>query len=72
MKVVSDAKLKAFTSRFIGTMRPVLVEHTLKGDTLGGFTDNYLRVTLPAEYAAHAGSVIEAEIKDIDADATIE
>lgn len=72
MKIVSDAKLREFTSRFIGTTRPVLVEHTLKGSTMGGFTDNYLRVTLPAEYAAKAGSVVNVEIKDIDADATIE
>lgn len=46
---ISDRKLKAFTDSFIGTVRPVLVEHRAKGDTMGGFTDNYLRVSLPAE-----------------------
>lgn len=46
---ISDRKLKGFTDSFIGTVRPVLVEHRAKGDTMGGFTDNYLRVSLPAD-----------------------
>lgn len=46
---ISDRKLKEFTDGFIGTVRPVLVEHCAKGDTMGGFTDNYLRVSLPAD-----------------------
>ncbi len=46
---ISDRKLKEFTDSFIGTVRPVLVEHRAKGDTMGGFTDNYLRVSLPAD-----------------------
>ena len=46
---ISDRKLKEFTDSFIGTVRPVLVEHRAKGDTMGGFTDNYLQVSLPAD-----------------------
>lgn len=46
---ISDRKIKEFTDSFIGTVRPVLVEHRAKGDTMGGFTDNYLRVSLPAD-----------------------
>lgn len=46
---ISDRKLKEFTDSFIGTVRPVLVEHRAKGDSMGGFTDNYLRVSLPAD-----------------------
>lgn len=46
---ISDRKLKEFIDSFIGTVRPVLVEHRAKGDTMGGFTDNYLRVSLPAD-----------------------
>ena len=46
---ISDRKRKEFTDSFIGTVRPVLVEHRAKGDTMGGFTDNYLRVSLPAD-----------------------
>lgn len=47
---ISEKKLKDFTDRFIGTVRPVLVEHRAKGDTMGGLTDNYLRVVLPVDH----------------------
>lgn len=47
MLAVSDAKLRDFSARYIGTVRPVLLEHGKDGKDLAGFTDNYLRVNLP-------------------------
>lgn len=44
MHEVSARKHAAFASRFLGTVRPVLLEHSVDGKPLGGFTDNYLRV----------------------------
>ena len=41
---VSHAHTRAFYNRYIGTVRPVLLEHGKKG-VLGGFTDNYIRVS---------------------------
>lgn len=41
---ISERKLADFTARFIGTTRPVLVEHMRHDGTMSGFTDNYLRV----------------------------
>ena len=41
---VSHAHTRAFYNKYIGTVRPVLLEHGKKG-VLGGFTDNYIRVT---------------------------
>lgn len=46
---LSERKLRGFTDRFIGSVRPVLVEHRAKGESMSGFTDNYLRVSLPAD-----------------------
>ncbi|MCC8175742.1 MAG: tRNA (N(6)-L-threonylcarbamoyladenosine(37)-C(2))-methylthiotransferase MtaB [Bacteroidales bacterium] len=43
---LSDRKLQAFTRQFIGTVRPALLEHAAPGEPLGGFTDNYLRVSV--------------------------
>lgn len=43
---VSRAKHAAFASRFIGSVRPVLVERSHPGRHSGGFTDNYLRVEI--------------------------
>ena len=44
---LSEEKTKAFYESFIGTVRPVLLEHAPKGRPMHGFTDNYIRVELP-------------------------
>ena len=49
MMALSDKKLDAFTRRYLGTARPVLFEHTTDGGTMKGFTDNYLRIEVPAD-----------------------
>lgn len=48
MLAVSDAKLRDFSMRYAGSVRPVLLEHSRPGQPLGGFTDNYLRVAVDA------------------------
>lgn len=48
MIALSDAKLAAFTRQFIGTSRKVLLEHSAEGMPMGGFTDNYIRVSVDA------------------------
>ncbi len=49
MIALSERKLEDFSKCFIGAVRPVLVEHREKGGVMSGFTDNYLRVQLPAD-----------------------
>lgn len=44
MIALSDRKLEMFSRRFDGKVRPVLLEHQATDGTMGGFTDNYLRV----------------------------
>ena len=44
MTAISAAKHEAFAQRFLGSVRPVLLEHSRKESLMGGFTDNYLRV----------------------------
>ncbi len=46
---LSEKKLETFCSRFIGSIRPVLLEHRNKKGVMSGFTDNYLRVQVPAD-----------------------
>ncbi|MDE6277615.1 MAG: tRNA (N(6)-L-threonylcarbamoyladenosine(37)-C(2))-methylthiotransferase MtaB [Muribaculaceae bacterium] len=48
MIAVSAVKHEAFARRFLGTVRPVLLEHRAKGRRMSGFTDNYLRVEVDA------------------------
>lgn len=44
MLALSERKLHDFSSRFVGTTRPVLLEHPRRGHPMSGFTDNYLKV----------------------------
>ncbi len=46
---LSDHKLKAFYERYLGTVRPVLLEHSRKRGMQSGFTDNYIKVEVAAE-----------------------
>lgn len=46
---LSDRKLKAFMSKFAGTVRPVLFEQPQEDMPMHGFTDNYIRVEVPYE-----------------------
>lgn len=39
----------AFTEPFLGTIRPVLVEYSHDTEIMTGFTDNYIKVTLPKD-----------------------
>lgn len=68
MMEVSERKLADFRGRFIGTERPVLVEHSLTH----GFTDNYLRVNLPAGCGtALANTVARVRLVAPDADGAV-
>lgn len=49
MIAISERKLDAFASQFVGDVRPVLVEHRDKDGMMSGFTDNYIRVQIPAD-----------------------
>lgn len=65
---ISERKLAGFTSRFVGTCRPVLVEHTRREGMLSGFTDNYLRVAVP-QNTATPNTVVDVLIKDYNPEA---
>lgn len=41
---ISDQKLHTFYNRYIGEVRPVLLEHSRKKNVMYGFADNYIRV----------------------------
>lgn len=47
LTTLSNLKLGEFARDFLGTIRPVLLEHTRPGQPMAGFTDNYLKVRIP-------------------------
>lgn len=59
---VSERKLAAFTERFIGSIRPVLVEHPRAIGSSEGFTDNYLRIVLPTPRPDLANTIAPVRI----------
>ena len=44
---LSERLLTSFYERFVGQVRPVLIEHIRKAGCVHGFTDNYIRVEIP-------------------------
>lgn len=47
---LSERKFDDFAARYVGQIRPVLVEHRRPGaDHMSGFTDNYLKVNMPLD-----------------------
>lgn len=59
---LSDRKLNDFAARFVGSVRPVLLEHLNEADgTMAGFTDNYLRVYVAAD-AALEGRIVDVRL----------
>lgn len=74
---VSEAHTRAFYNKYIGTVRPVLLEHGKRGGTMGGFTDNYIRVTtsVPSAFTRRGeapgdNQIVDVRLGDWNADGT--
>jgi threonylcarbamoyladenosine tRNA methylthiotransferase MtaB len=66
---LSDEKLRNFYGKFIGQVRPVLCEHSHGRSFMHGFTDNYIRVELPADEALD-NAIVQVLLGDFNADAS--
>ena len=64
MMAVSEKKLTDFTSKYLDTTRGVLIEHPRQDGSMGGFTDNYLRVELVEPVVELAGKVAPVRLFD--------
>lgn len=62
---MSEEKLRGFASRFIGSVRPVLVEHARPDGKMLGLTDNYLRVEIDREDSL-ANTVVPVRLVSIE------
>ena len=58
---VSAGKLAGFSGRFTGSVSPVLLEHSHANGHIGGFTDNYLRVSVDAPASAD-NSIVDVRL----------
>ncbi|MBR6170576.1 MAG: tRNA (N(6)-L-threonylcarbamoyladenosine(37)-C(2))-methylthiotransferase MtaB [Bacteroidaceae bacterium] len=56
---LSQKKLRGFYDRFVGQMRPVLLEHSRTKGIMHGFTDNYIKV------AVHTANELDNQIVNV-------
>lgn len=52
LRGLSEMKRRAFYQAHLGTERPVLFEHHRETSLLSGFTDNYIKIEIPATQGA--------------------
>lgn len=62
MLALSEKKLADFSRRFIGTVRPVLMEHPNSRHPMTGFTDNYLKVTVEGAPMKLDNTIVDVRI----------
>ncbi len=69
MLALSTKKLDNFSRRFVGTIRPVLIERPKDSLNVGGFTDNYLRIVAEVspdiDTATLDNRIVDVEITDV-------
>ena len=63
---LSQQKWHGFYERFRGTSRPVLLEHSRHDGVMHGFTDNYIRVSIPSQ--GMDNQIVQVQLGDWDAD----
>ncbi|MGL5937563.1 MAG: tRNA (N(6)-L-threonylcarbamoyladenosine(37)-C(2))-methylthiotransferase MtaB [Phocaeicola sp.] len=66
---LSEMKLKAFYSSYIGMEKVVLMEKSKEGMAMHGFTDNYIRVELPCDNSLD-NQLIRVKLGSLTADGT--
>lgn len=71
LTILSEKKKRAFYEQFIGTTRPVLFEHENKDGLMLGYSDNYLRVSVPFQPDL-AGQIVNTELLRLGPDGIIE
>ncbi len=49
LRRISEQKRFDFDTRFLGSIRPVLLEQEIRDGRMFGWTDNYIRVSVPSE-----------------------
>lgn len=69
---LSDRKLHDFYERFIGTIRPVLLEKPKAGMPIHGFTDNYIKVEIEStdENMKLINTIVNIELKGFNHNGT--
>ena len=71
MIALSDSKQADFTRRYLGTVRPVLLEHGRGKGKMHGFTDNYLRVNVEPDMSL-ANQIVNVKLLTLTDDLSVD
>ena len=68
---LSDHKQSDFTGRYLGTVRPVLLEHGHGKGKMHGFTDNYIRVNIEPDMTL-ANRIVNVKLLSLNDDLSVD
>jgi len=71
MIALSDEKQADFTRRYLGTVRPVLLEHGRGTGKMHGFTDNYIRVNIEPDTTL-ANQIVNVKLLSLNDDLSVD
>ncbi|MBQ1485568.1 MAG: radical SAM protein, partial [Muribaculaceae bacterium] len=71
MIALSDEKQADFTRRYLGTVRPVLIEHGRGKGMMHGFTDNYIRVNVEPDMSL-ANQIVNVKLLTLNDDLSVD
>ena len=66
LRILSEKKKRHFYEQFVGETRPVLFEAEEKEGWMFGFTDNYIKVALPA-HSEYFNTLQNCQLKEVNA-----
>ena len=71
MIALSDKKQRAYIERYLGTVRPVLMEQPHGEGPMHGFTDNYIRVNIAPDHSL-TNRIVPVRLVRLNDDLTVE
>ena len=71
MIALSNGKQAGFTRRYLGTVRPVLLEHGHGKGKMHGFTDNYIRVNVEPDMNL-ANHIVNVKLLSLNEDLSVD
>lgn len=65
LRTLSEKKKQLFYRQFFGTVREALMEQEQHGEVMHGFTDNYIKVSMPFD-PAKVNQLVRVYLEDLD------
>lgn len=65
LRILSEKKRRVFYSKYIGQSAKVLMEEAEKGGVMHGFTENYIKVSMPYD-ASWVNTIVQVELGEFD------